>query len=161
LKKLRFIEAGCSTIVDGVLRAIADGCPSLQGLDIGRSEFQSQDIEYFLQTKGQQLLSFSFRICISYAAHRLLTECVNLEYLQYEHYHIDQLIPYLQLLSKLSKFHNLTLGGCREGETRTVSNMFKNQSLSKLITLHMYYCDNLDGTESITVKINYITHVLL
>jgi hypothetical protein len=150
LKKLRFIEAGRSTIVDGVLRAIADGCPSLRGLVIGRSEFQSQDIEYFLQTKGQQLLSFSFRICISYAAHRLLTECVNLEHLNYHHYHADLSSTYLQHLSKLSKLRNLTLGGCREGETRTVSNIFKNQSLSKLITLRMYFGDDLDGT-SLTV----------
>jgi hypothetical protein len=167
LKKLSFIEAGrytdgngilrtiCSTIADGVLRAIADGCPSLHSLYIGHGcKFQNQDIEYFLQTKGQQLLSFSFRICISFAAHRLLTECVNLEYLQYEHYQFDQSITYLQLLSKLSKLRNLTLVGCREGKTRTVSNIFKNQSLSKLITLHMYYCDDLDGTSLAVILTN-------
>jgi glutaredoxin-related protein len=39
LRKLGFTDSHLPTIADRVLRAIADGCPSLQCLDIGFSEY--------------------------------------------------------------------------------------------------------------------------
>jgi hypothetical protein len=150
-QKLRILTfMAYSSVVDGVLRAIADGCPSLQSLDIGFGEYHNQDIEYFLQKKGQQLSSFSFRGCISTVAHRLLTECANLEYLFYEHYNEDLPSTYIHSLSKLSKMRDLTLVSIIEGQTRDVSTIFKKQALSKLITLNIYYCGDFDGT-SLTV----------
>jgi hypothetical protein len=146
LRKLSFTDAGHATIAGRVLRAIADGCPSLQCLDIRFSRFQNQDIEYFLRTKGQQLLSFSFRTLLSTAAHRLLTECGSLEYLYYGYFNEDLPSTEIQLLSKLAQLRNLTLTHFTEGKTPNVSSIFKNQSLSKLITLDIYYCDDLDGT---------------
>jgi hypothetical protein len=154
LRKVTFFDSGVTTIVDGILRTIADGCPSLQGLDIGFSEFQNQDIEYFLKTKRQQLLSFSFRTCLSTAAHKLLSECVNLEELFYEHFNEDLPDADIQLLSKLSKLRNLTLTHFVEGHTRNVSTIFKNQSLSKLTTLETYHCDDLDGTSFAVIVTN-------
>jgi hypothetical protein len=142
LTTLSFTDHYFPTVEDGVLRAIADGCPSLQCLEMGLSEFSIQDVEYFLEKKGQQLLSFSSRAYISTTAHRLLTECVNLECLVYEIWN-DVPSTYIQSLSKLSKMRNLTLIGFTEDEAQNLSSIFKNQSMSKLITLTLYCCDDL------------------
>jgi hypothetical protein len=141
-------------IADGVLRAIADGCPSLQCLDMGFGEYHNQDVEYFLQKKGQQLSSFTVRGYISTVAHRLLTECGNLEYLFYEHCNEDLPSTYIHALSKLSEMRNLTLISFREGQTRNVSTIFKNQSMSKLITLNIHYCDDFDDTSLTAILAN-------
>jgi hypothetical protein len=117
---------------------------------MGFKEFQNQDVEYFLGKKGQQLLSFSVRAYISTLAHRLLTECVHLECLVYEYCNVDLPSTYIQSLSKLSKVRSSTLMTFTEGQTRNVSSIFKNQSMSKLITLNIWFCDDSDDA-SLTV----------
>jgi hypothetical protein len=148
--KFNYQYANDIRVANGILRAIADGCPSLQCLDMGCCKFQTQDLEYFLKKKGQQLSSFFVRCYMSTVAHRHLTECANLECLDYHNFNEDLPSTYIQSLSKLSELRNLTLTHFREGQTRNVSQIFKNQSVSKLITLHIFDCDNFDGT-SLTV----------
>jgi hypothetical protein len=150
LTTLKFTYRYTPRVANGVLRAIANGCPSLQCLDMGCCEFQTQDLEYFLKEKGQQLSSFFVRSYISTVAHRYLTECANLKCLDYHNFNDDLPSTYIQSLSKLSELRNLTLLRFREGQTQNVSSIFKNQSMSKLIRLLIYYCDDFDGT-SLTV----------
>ncbi|PNF39161.1 hypothetical protein B7P43_G01357 [Cryptotermes secundus] len=156
LQKLRIIifHAHNVPVADGVLRAIADGCPSLQCLDLGFGIFQNQDVEYFLEKKGQQLLSFCYRGYMSNVAHRFLTECANLEYLVYEHCNEDLPSTDIQCLSKLSEMRNLTLIAIKEDQTRNVSTIFKNESMSKLITLDLYLCDDFDGSSLAVILTN-------
>ncbi|PNF39133.1 hypothetical protein B7P43_G01363 [Cryptotermes secundus] len=150
LTTLSFTSHCVSTVSNGVLRAIADGCPSLQCLDLGFGIFQNQDVEYFLEKKGQQLLSFCYRGYMSNVAHRFLTECANLEYLIYEHCNDDLPGTDIHCLSNLSQMRNLTLIAIKEGQTRNVSTIFKNESMSKLITLCLYNSNDFDGS-SLTV----------
>lgn len=146
LTTLSFTVKYVQTVADGVLKAIAEGCPSLLHLDLGNSAFQDQDVKYLLERKGQQLLSFSVRCYISTVAYRLLTECSNLEHLFYENYNEDLPSTYIQFLSKLSKLHNLTLSYFKERQTENIHNIFKKQSLSRLIKLNICYCDGFDAT---------------
>jgi hypothetical protein len=143
---LSFTDKYVHAVADGVLKAIAEGCPSLVHIDLGNSTFQDQDVKYLLERKGRQLLSFSVRCYISTVAHRLLTECSNLEHLLYDNYNEDLPSTYIQFLSKLSKLRNLSLSYFKEGQTRNISHIFKKQSLSKLIELDICYCDGFDAT---------------
>jgi hypothetical protein len=120
LTTLSFTDQYISTVADGVLRAITDGCPSLQCLEMGFNEFEIQDVEYFLEKKGQQLLSFSVRPYISTIAHTLLTKCVNLECLVYEDCNADLPSTYIQSLSKLSELRNLTHIFYRRSNTKCI-----------------------------------------
>jgi hypothetical protein len=151
---LSFIDKYVNRIADGILRAIAEGCPSLLHLDLGYSTFQDQDIKYLLERKGQQLLSFSVRCYISTVAHILLTNCSNLECLFYANHNEDLPNTYMQLLSKLSKLQSLTLSYFKEGHTGNIPNMFKKQSFSKLIKLNITYCDGFDATTLTAVLTN-------
>jgi hypothetical protein len=146
LTTLSLIAARYTIAADGVLRAISDGCPSLLHFDLGYFEFQEKDIKYLLKKKGQKLLSLSVRCYISTVTHRLLTECVNLEYLYYEQRNEDLPSTYIQYLSNLSKLHTLTLLYFTEGQTQNVSTVFKNQTLCKLIKLQISFCVGFDGT---------------
>ncbi|KDR19903.1 F-box/LRR-repeat protein 2-like [Zootermopsis nevadensis] len=143
LTTLSFTDQYVHTVANGVLKAIAEGCPSLLHLDLGNTTFQDQDVRYLLERKGQLLLSFSVRCYISTLAHRLLTECSNLEYLFYENYNEDLPSTYIQFLSKLSKLHNLTISYFKQGQTN-IQNIFKKQSLSRLIKLNICFCDGFD-----------------
>jgi hypothetical protein len=154
LTTLSFTHHYVPTVEDGVLRAIADGCPSLQSLDMGVKEFGIRDVEYFLEKKGQQLLSLSIGAYISTLAHRLLTKCVNLEFLHYECYNADVPGTDIQSLSKLSKLRNLTFICLAKCQARDVSTIFKNQSMSKLITLHLYHDDDFDSTSLTEILTN-------
>ncbi|PNF22371.1 hypothetical protein B7P43_G17486 [Cryptotermes secundus] len=154
LTTLSFTSHCVSTVANGVLRAIADGCPSLQCVDMGFSKSQTKDIEYFLEKRGQQLSSFSVRSYISTVAHRLLTECANLESLTYHNLNADLPDTYIQSLSKMSEMRELVLRYFREGQTRNVSSIFKNQSMSKLITLYLYDSDDFDGSSLAVILTN-------
>ncbi|PNF40428.1 hypothetical protein B7P43_G18203 [Cryptotermes secundus] len=154
LTTLTFTSHCLSTVASGVLRAIADGCPSLQCVDMGFTKSQTKDIEYFLEKKGRQLSSFSVRSYISTVAHKLLTECSNLESLTYHNLNVDLPNTYIQSLSKLSEMRKLVLRYFRECQTRNVSSIFKNQSMSKLITLYLYDSDDFDGSSLAVILTN-------
>jgi len=118
---------------DGILEAIAEGCPALLHLDLGYIKFQDRDVQYFLKKRGKQLLSFSLRHYISSVSHRLLTDCCgNLQNLWYENYNDDFPSMYIHFLSKLSNLHSLKL--CYF----VIPNIFNNQALSKLIDLDLH-----------------------
>jgi hypothetical protein len=141
LTTLNFTYNYVDTVADGILKAIAEGCPVLLHLDLGQTMFQDGDVQYLLKRKGKQLLSFSVRRYISSITHRLLTDCcVNLENLWYENSNEYFPSTKIQFLSKLSKLHNLTLSYF------DVPNIFKNQALSKLINLDLFGCTDLDDT---------------
>jgi len=125
---------------DGILQAIAEGCPALLHLDLGYTQFQDRDVQYLLKRRGKQLLSFSLRHYVSSISHRLLTDCCgNLQSLCYENNNHEIPTTYIQFPSKLLKLHSLKLSYF------VIPNIFKNQALSKLIHLHLLQCD-LDDT---------------
>jgi hypothetical protein len=141
LTTLHFTGKYLNGAADGILKAIAEGCPSLLHLDLGYTILQDHDVQYFLKKKGKQLLSLTVRRYISSISHRLLTDCCcNLENFWYENDNENFPSTYVHLLSKLSKLHNLTL------KYFDVPNIFKNQALSQLIKLSIYECSVLDDT---------------
>ncbi|PNF39163.1 hypothetical protein B7P43_G01358 [Cryptotermes secundus] len=142
------------TVADGVLRAIADGCPSLECLDLGFAQFPNQEVEYFLEKKGQQLCYFKYTGYMSKVAHRLLTECANLRVLTYKHCNEDLPSTDIHRLSKLSEMECLRLICISEGRTQDVSTIFKNQSMSKLYTLDICYCSDFDSTSLAVILTN-------
>jgi hypothetical protein len=142
LTTLNFTHKYVEEVADGILKAIAEGCPALLHLDLGFTMFQDRDIQYILKRRGQQLLSFSVQHYISTVSHRLLTDCcVNLENLRYENDNSDFPSAYINLLSKLSKLQHLTLSYF------DIPNTFHNLALSKLIILDIFDCYGLDDTK--------------
>lgn len=148
LTTLNFTDKYVGEVADGILEAIAEGCPALLHLDLGCTKFQDSDVQYLLKRRGKQLLSFSVRFYISSVSHRLLTDCcVNLQNLWYENDNHDFPSTYIQFLSKLSKLHSLTL------TFFDIPNIFKNQALSKLIKLDLYQC-SVDDTAVTGILMN-------
>ena len=136
-------------VADGILEAIAEGCPALLHLDLGYTKFQDRDVQYLLKRKGKQLLSFSVRRYISSISHRLLTDCCgNLQNLWYENDNHDFPSTYTQFLTKLSQLHYLKL------TFFYIPNIFKNRALSKLIKLDICECSGLDDTAVTGILMN-------
>ncbi|XP_069675548.1 F-box/LRR-repeat protein 14-like isoform X8 [Periplaneta americana] len=145
LTTLGFTDKYFHSVVDGVLKAIADGCPCLQNINLGRYKFSDEDMKYFLERKGPHLLSFTASCEFSVSAHRLLCECSKLEHLCYDiNYSEDIQRTDMVLLSKLTMLQHLTLSFFRENQTRGIPSIFHKHSLSKLVALRIEYCDGLE-----------------
>jgi hypothetical protein len=56
LTTLSFTDKHVYSVAAGVLKAIAEGCPSLVHLDFGNSAFQDQHVKYLLERKGRHLI---------------------------------------------------------------------------------------------------------
>ena len=104
-------------IDQNVLSIIADDSSMLQHLNMGSCTFPDQDIKYFLEKKKYQLLSLSMMCYISTLMYVSLTECTNLEYLEYENFNYDLPNMYVHLFSKLSNLRNLSISNYGEENT--------------------------------------------
>ncbi|XP_069675545.1 F-box/LRR-repeat protein fbxl-1-like isoform X5 [Periplaneta americana] len=149
LTTLNFTERSFQNIAEGTLMAIADGCSSLQHLDLGYFEFPELEIRYLLKKRGHQLLYLHLSCYISTLGHELLCKCTNLKYLNYENSNNDLPRTYMDHLSRLSKLEELKLCEFKENQTKNIPNIFYKQSLSKLVNLSIYFCDGF-GTAELT-----------
>ncbi|XP_069675549.1 F-box/LRR-repeat protein fbxl-1-like isoform X9 [Periplaneta americana] len=147
LTTLNFKDRGTENVAEGTLMAIADGCPSLQHLDFGYCNFPESEIRYLLKKRGHQLLSVTLTCYISTLGHELLCECTNLKRLNYENSNDDLPRTYVDHLSKLSKLEELKLCYFKTNQTKNIPNIFYKQSLSKLVKLSIFYCDDFDAAE--------------
>ncbi|XP_069675553.1 F-box/LRR-repeat protein 14-like isoform X13 [Periplaneta americana] len=135
------------TVAEGSLMAIADGCPSLQNLDLGSCVFPEREIRYLLRNRGHQLLFLALKCFISNSGHELLCKCTNLKYLDYYSCNVGLPRTYMDHLGRLSKLEQLTLSSFREKQSKNIPNIFRNQSLSNLVKLSILYCDGFGAAE--------------
>ncbi|XP_069675541.1 F-box/LRR-repeat protein 2-like isoform X2 [Periplaneta americana] len=147
LTTLNFTRRCPENIAEGTLMAIANGCPSLQHLDLSYYRFPESEIRYLLKKRGHQLVYFNLNCYISTVGHELLCECTNLKHLKYENDNDDLPGTYMDHLSKLSKLEELNLSYFNANQTKNIPNIFYNQSLSKLVQLFIVCCDDLDAPE--------------
>ncbi|XP_069675546.1 F-box/LRR-repeat protein 2-like isoform X6 [Periplaneta americana] len=155
LTTLGFTDKYFHSVEDGVLKAIADGCPCLQNINLGSSNFSDEDMKYFLERKGPHLLSFTVRCDFSLSAHRLLCECSKLQHLCYDiNYNDDIQRTDMALLSKLTMLQYLTLSSFREDQTRGIPSIFQKHSLPNLVALRIEYCDGLEPAALTNVLLN-------
>ncbi|XP_069675551.1 F-box/LRR-repeat protein fbxl-1-like isoform X11 [Periplaneta americana] len=154
LTTLGFTDRCVITVVHGVLKALADGCPSLVHIDLGCNAFQDEDVRYFLQKRGHQLSSLSIRSYISSLTHNVLTQCSNLEYLLYDNCNEDLPGSCLSHLSKLSKLRYLKLSYFVGSQGRRIPNIFYNHSLSELVKLSIFNCSGIDASSLNEILIN-------
>ncbi|XP_069675555.1 F-box/LRR-repeat protein 2-like isoform X14 [Periplaneta americana] len=111
-----------SFVPDGVLKPIADGCPSLSHLDLWDNRFKDEDIKYFLTKKQTQLLSFRVECYISLETFKCILQCKNLKNLQYTGigYCPDETSNNIKLLENLKNLKTLMLWYLTETQFRVV-----------------------------------------
>ncbi|XP_069675560.1 F-box/LRR-repeat protein 7-like isoform X18 [Periplaneta americana] len=136
LKHLGFTDKH-SVVPDGILKPIADGCPSLQHMDLGCNMFKDEDIRYFLTKKQTQLLSFYVERDTSLEIFNCIIQCKNLEHLHYTGftYFPENTSNNIELLRNLKNLKTLMLEYLSETQYRIVSSLFEEGSLSNITKL--------------------------
>ncbi|KAJ4450510.1 hypothetical protein ANN_01937 [Periplaneta americana] len=137
LSHLSFTDRHIHLVPDVVLKPIADGCLSLQHMDLGACMFNDEDIRYFLTKKQTQLSSFRSKLCLSFESYKCLTQCKNLE-----HLHLDTLghssnnaSSNIKLLRNLTNLKTLMLNDLTKEEFRAVPRLFVRGHLSNVTKL--------------------------
>ncbi|KAJ4450512.1 hypothetical protein ANN_01939 [Periplaneta americana] len=125
------------TVENGVLKPIADGCPSLQHMDLGDNEFKDEDVRYFLTKKQTQLLSFRVECYISLETFKCIIQCKNLEHLHYSSFYGCSGIASNEFtfIRNLKNLKTLILRHLSHIEIMAVPTLFEAGSLSKITKL--------------------------
>ncbi|KAJ9586610.1 hypothetical protein L9F63_019803 [Diploptera punctata] len=136
-----------------MLRPIADGCPSLKHIFLGYCEFSDDDIQYFLNRKKCQLLSFSSKsIYISIFKH--LSECIKLEYIYLENDNKNLTYNDTVPLTKLRHLKSLTLQYCTEN-AENLPKFFLHGSFSKIVELDLSHNFSIQDSDFNIVLKNF------
>ncbi|KAJ9586614.1 hypothetical protein L9F63_019807 [Diploptera punctata] len=138
LTYLRFSDR-YARVEQDVLKPIADGCPLLLHMILGDSSFNDKDIQYFLVKKQKQIVSFEVCCPISALTLRCISECCNLEKLNFETKRFsDVSYDEMLLLKKLKRLKTLELCNLKSEQAKAVPSLFAENNLSNVVDLKLY-----------------------
>ncbi|PSN39334.1 hypothetical protein C0J52_13302 [Blattella germanica] len=123
-------------VVKGMLQPIANGCPSLQHIYLGHCEFSADDIQYFLERKKHQLVSFSATLRYT-GVFTHLSECSKLEYLHIENNNNKLAYNDIKPLSQLKNLKSIRFLYCTDSIAENLQHFFLYESFSKIIELDL------------------------
>ncbi|XP_069675556.1 F-box/LRR-repeat protein 20-like isoform X15 [Periplaneta americana] len=124
-------------VQDDVLKPIADGCPSLQHMNLGENMFKGEDVMYFLMKKLTQLLSFRAKCDMTLAIYFCILQCKKLEHLDCtgSGCSSDMTSNDIKLLRNLKNLKTLMLWHLSETQFRAIPSLLEAGSLSNITKL--------------------------
>jgi hypothetical protein len=106
LKRLHLRSSGENTVVNGLLKPIADGCPNLISLKCENFNCPNSEIYYLMQCKKHQLAVYGHYGLVSARLMEVMDECTNLSRLSFIGVNFDG--PF-QEIPPIKNLHNLTV----------------------------------------------------
>ncbi|XP_066993720.1 F-box/LRR-repeat protein 2 isoform X2 [Anabrus simplex] len=130
-----------------VFKPIADGCPSLQYLDLRNLyDYANADLKYLISKKQHQLISLSLRWCSESKSCvvPIIEPCKNLLYLHVEEYCDIMTDEAFQVLKSLPKLKHLSLPYFRSIDVKHMIDLFEYGMVSNLSELELSVCENFN-----------------
>jgi Leucine-rich repeat (LRR) protein len=161
LERLHLRSSGGNTVVEGLLKPIADGCPNLITLKCEDFNCPNSDIQYLLQCKKHQLVFYRHHGLVSARLIKAMNQCPNLNRLAFIEVNFDgpfQEIPPIRNLENLSM---LELARCRFPMLKIIPLTIFLDTLPHLSYIGISYTKgNIDDiTNKIILKCPSLTHL--
>jgi Leucine-rich repeat (LRR) protein len=161
LENLHLRTSGENTVMEGLLKPIADGCPNLNTLQCENFNCPNSDVHYLMQRKKHQLVIYGHRGLVSARLIEAMNECPNLRRLAFIGVNFDgpfQEIPPIRNLQNLSV---LELTRCRFPMLKIIPLTLFLDTLPHLTYIGISYTKaNIDDiTNKIILKCPSLTHL--
>ncbi|GLH09175.1 Uncharacterized protein GBIM_14288 [Gryllus bimaculatus] len=128
---------------------LADGCPSLQVLDLKNFyDYSNDDLQRLLQKKGRNIVSLELRWSSERGRCTLpvVSYCTNLESLHVEEYVDVQTVEGFAALKKIQSLKRLSLPYFRHCNVNYLLDFFKNGALQSLVKLDLTVFENFENS---------------
>jgi hypothetical protein len=161
LVHLNLQSSGETTVMAGLLKPIADGCPNLNVLICEAFNLPNSEICYLLQRKKQQLQGYEHCGLMSPDFLTALNECTNLNAISFLNVEFDGPFKKIPPITNLKNLRKLEMTGCRLPMLKVIPLTLFLQTLSHLVFIGVSYaCGNVnDLINKIIMKCSVLTHL--
>jgi hypothetical protein len=145
LTHLTLLSSGATTVREGLLKPIADGCPNLNTLRCETFNLPNSEICYLLRHKNQQLEAYEHYGLLSAEFLGALNECTNLKEIAFLSVEFDGPYKKLSPITNLKTLRTLEMTGCRLPMLKIIPLTLFLDTLSHLTAICITYaCANID-----------------
>jgi Leucine-rich repeat (LRR) protein len=161
LESLYLRSSGENTVVKGLLKPIADGCPNLNTLKCENFNCPNSEIYYLMKCKKHQLVVYRHYGVVSADLIKAINECPNLTRLAFIGANFDGPFQQIPPITNLQNLSVLELARCRFPMLKIIPLTIFLDTLPRLNYIGISYTKaNIDDiTNKIILKCPLLTHL--